>query len=104
MDPRLDVIDRLERSGIGYYVTGSEAMAAHGLGYRLTNDIAVVLDPEPEAYEARVRPFFEPAYIVKGLLPTARRWLGSAVAIATVSKVDFVIRIRDAWGATALER
>jgi hypothetical protein len=104
IDPRHDIVERLEQSGIRYYVTGSEAMAAHGLGYRLTNDIDVVLDIEPGAYDVVVRPFFEPAYIVNALLPTARRWLGSAIAIATVSKVDFVIRVRDPWGQAALAR
>lgn len=37
IDPPRDIIERLEQAGIGYDVTGSEATAPHGLGYRLTD-------------------------------------------------------------------
>jgi hypothetical protein len=73
MDVRWDVIERLDGAAIGCFVTGSEAMAIHGLGYRATNDIDLVIRLDPEAYEARLRPAFEPAYLV-----TSRSASGSA--------------------------
>lgn len=51
MDGRLDVIERLGAAGIGFFVTGSEAMAVLGIAYRATNDIDLVLDLDPAAYE-----------------------------------------------------
>jgi hypothetical protein len=104
MDPRHDIIARLERTTVPYYVTGSEAMAAHGLGYRLTNDIDVILDVDIAAYDRRIRREFEPDYVVNALLAVDRWWLGSAIGVATVAKVDFIVRRPDAWGREVFGR
>ncbi len=58
MDVRRDVIDRLEAAGIGYFVTGSEALAVLGIAHRATNDIDLVVDVGPTAYESLLRPLF----------------------------------------------
>jgi hypothetical protein len=105
VDPRRDVIDRLEAAGIGYFVTGSEAMAILGLDYRATNDIDLVLDLDPNLYDSDLRPAFEPDYLVASLLHVGRRWMGSAIhSRGAASKADFVIRDADAWGRAALGR
>ena len=104
MDVRRDVIERLEAAGIGYFVTGSEALAIHGLAYRATNDIDIVLDLDPAAYDTRVRPSFEPAYLVNSLVRVTGKWLGSAIHIEAVGKADFVVRDADPWGLAAFGR
>ena len=58
---------------------GSEA-TAHGLGYRLTNDIDVVLDLYPATSARLVRPIVEPDFVVTDLLRVDGWWLGSAIA------------------------
>ena len=101
----MDVIERLAAAGIGFFVTGSEAMAVLGIAYRATNDIDLVLDLEPAAYERRLRPAFEREYLVAPLLHVGRRWMGSAIrSRGEVYKADFVIREPDAWGKDALRR
>lgn len=101
----MDVIERLAAAGIGFFVTGSEAMAVLGIAYRATNDIDLVLDLEPAAYERRLRPAFEPDHLVAPLLHVGRRWMGSAIrSRGEVYKADFVIREPDAWGKDALRR
>jgi hypothetical protein len=105
VDGRRDVINRLGAAGIGYFVTGSEAMAVLGLAYRATNDIDLVLDLDPVDYEGRLRPAFEPDYLVAPLLHVGRRWMGSAIrSRGDVHKADFIIRDPDPWGADALRR
>jgi hypothetical protein len=101
----MDVIGRLGAEGIGFFVTGSEAMAVLGIAYRATNDIDLVLDLALAAYEHRLRPAFEPEYLVAPLLHVGRRWMGSAIrSRGAVYKADFVIREPDAWGRDALRR
>ena len=101
----MDVIERLGAAGIGFFVTGSEAMAVLGIAYRATNDIDLVLDLDPAAYERRLRPAFEPDYLVAPLLHVGRRWMGSAIrSRGEVYKADFVIREPDPWGTDALRR
>ncbi len=105
MDARREVIDRLVAAGIPAFVTGSEAMAVLGLGYRATNDIDLVLDLEPAQFDRVLRPAFEPEYLVAALLHVGRRWLSSAIrSRGEVYKADFVIREPDAWGAEAMGR
>jgi len=98
-------MERLAAAGIRCFVTGSEAMAAIGLAYRATNDIDLVLDLDPDAYETRLRPALEPDYLVASLLHVGRRYMGSAIrSHGEVLKADFVIREPDAWGADAMTR
>jgi hypothetical protein len=105
VDGRRDVIERLAGAGIGGFVTGSEAMAALGIAYRATNDVDIVLDMDPAGYEMRLRPAFEPDYLVAPLLHLSRRWMGSAIrSTGDVFKADFVIREPDRWGADAMRR
>ena len=104
VDVRRDVIERLDRAGIGYFVTGSEAMAIHGLAYRATNDIDLVIRLDPAAYEARLRPGFEPSYLVNEPIRIGHRWRGAAIHVTAVGKADLVMRDPDAWGESAFAR
>ena len=49
-----DVVERLERAGVGYYVTGSEALSVWAEP-RQTLDIGIVTDLGPERYDAVIR-------------------------------------------------
>lgn len=104
MDVRRDVIERLDGAGIGYFVTGSEAMAIHGLAYRATNDIDLVIRVDPTDYETRLRPAFEPDYLVNELIRIGHRSLGAVIHVAAVGKADFVLRDPDVWGESAFAR
>lgn len=104
MDVRRDVIDRLKAAGIDYYVTGSEALAALGVAYRATNDIDLVLDLEPSAYGSRLRPLFEPDYLVNDLIRVPGKSLGSVIHVESVGKADLILREPDDWGASAFAR
>lgn len=104
IDIRRDVVERLDRAAIDYYVTGSEAMALHGIAYRQTNDTDFVLAIQPSDYETRLRPAFEPTYLVNSLEAHPPRWLGSAIHVRAVAKADFVIRSSGPWADAAFER
>ena len=104
VDVRRDVIERLDGAAIGCFVTGSEAMAIHGLAYRATNDIDLVIRLDPAAYEARLRPVFEPAYLVNQPLRIGHRWLGAVIHVTAVGKADLIMRDPDPWGEAAFAR
>jgi hypothetical protein len=101
---RQDAVARLEHLRVPYYVTGSDAMAIHGVGFRQTNDIDFMLGIDPGGYDLVLRPAFEPTYLVATLLDTPSRWMGSAIWIAGAGKADIIIRKPDPWGAEALAR
>lgn len=104
MDVRRDVIERLQAAGIDYFVTGSEALAALGVAYRATNDIDLVLELESSAYGSRLRPLFEPDYLVNDLIRGPGKWLGSVIHVEAVGKADLILRESDGWGASAFAR
>jgi hypothetical protein len=97
LDARRDVVERLAAAGIDYYVTGSEAMAIHGIAFRQTNDTDFVVAIAPAHYETRLRPAFEPDYMVNPLVEHPPRWLGSAIHVRAVTKADFIIREPGPW-------
>jgi hypothetical protein len=104
VDVRRDVIERLDGAGIDCFVTGSEAMAIHGLAYRATNDIDLVIRLDPKGYEAQLRPAFEPAYLVNEPVRIGHRWLGAVIHVTAVGKADLIMRDPDPWGDAAFAR
>lgn len=98
------MIERLHAAAIECFVTGSEAMAIHGLAYRATNDIDLVIRLDPAAYETRLRPAFEPAYLVNEPLRIGYRWLGAVIHVTAVGKADLIMRDPDPWGEAAFAR
>lgn len=98
-----DVIRRLEAAGIEYFVTGSVALGAWAT-FRQTNDVDIVIQIAPEQYETRLRPAFEPEYIVNPLSPSDVKWVGAVISIAEAQKADMIVRKPDAWGESAFAR
>lgn len=103
MHPAREVIARLERLGIGYYVTGSEALAIYAEP-RQTQDTDLVVDLDPKRYERQIRPAFEDAYAVSDPIRSGRRTLGALIARDGSGKADLIMRDDDAWGRSAFER
>ena len=68
MGPR-DVISILTEAGIAVLVTGSTAMNYYAEP-RGTGDMDLLLDLDPATFDARVRPLFEPAWYVAGVVAT----------------------------------
>ena len=90
-------------AGIDYFVTGSVALGAWAT-FRQTNDVDIVIHIAPDEYEARLRPAFEPDYIVNPLSPRGIKWLGAVISIAEAQKADMIVREPDAWGESAFTR
>jgi hypothetical protein len=104
MDVRRDVIERLRNGSVDYYVTGSEAMAVHGIAFRATNDIDIVLGISSTEYARRIPPLFEPDYLVNDLLRAEERWLGGAISTLGIGKADFILRDPGGWATNAFGR
>jgi len=98
-----DVVERLDRAGIEYFVTGSLALGAWAT-FRQTNDVDIVVHIQPDEYESRIRPAFEPDYIVNPLEPHGMKWLGAVISIAEAQKADLIVRQADPWGESAFGR
>jgi hypothetical protein len=98
-----DVIRRLEAAEIEYFVTGSVALGAWAT-FRQTNDVDIVIHIPPADYESRLRPAFEPDYIVNSLSPRGIKWLGAVISIAEAQKADMIVRGPDEWGEDAFAR
>lgn len=98
-----DVIRRLEAAGIDYFVTGSVALGAWAT-FRQTNDVDIVIHIPPDQYETKLRPAFEPDYIVNPLSPRGIKWLGAVISIAEAQKADMIVRSPDPWGESAFGR
>ena len=98
-----DILDRLERIGVGYYITGSEALSVWAEP-RQTMDIDIVTDLPIDRYEAVIRPAFEDAYLVADLIVSDGRGYGSVLHRTEVRKADIVTRRDDPWGRSAFER
>jgi hypothetical protein len=103
MNVERDVIERLDRAGVGYYITGSEALAVWAEP-RQTMDIDIVTDVVPEQYERVIRPAFEDAYLVNDLIVVDGRGYGSVIHRTEVHKADLIMRRTDPWGIAAFER
>jgi hypothetical protein len=98
-----DVLDRLERAGIAYYVTGSWALSVYAEP-RMTRDLDLVLDLTVEEYETRIRPVFEDSYLVNDVIRIGERSIGGLIHKTEIVRVDLMLGRRDAWAAAALAR
>ncbi len=87
------IIERLDRAGIPYMVTGSLASSYHGEP-RATRDVDIVIEPEPEAMSEFVEDLQAAGFYVDrevALDALARRSQFNAIG-PDASKVDFIIR------------
>lgn len=97
-----DVFETLERLGIGYFLTGSEALGRYGQP-RQTMDIDIVLDLTPRGFPPVAREF-EKDYVVADPIDFSGHWMASIIAISGLGKVDLILRRRDPWGRASMER
>lgn len=101
-DVAADVIRRLERLGIGYYITGSEALPRYGEP-RQTADIDIVLDLEPREFH-RVERAFESDYVVNQPAGAGERKIASVVSQSGFGKADLILGRTDSWAGSAFRR
>jgi hypothetical protein len=98
-----DVLRRLGAAGIDYYVTGSVALGAWAT-FRQTNDVDLVVRLTAVEYESKLRPAFEPDYVVNPLSERGVKALGAVISVAEGMKADMIVRRPDAWGESAFAR
>jgi len=97
-----DVLDRLERLGLRWYVTGSEALGRYGEP-RQTGDIDIVVDLDVPGFE-RITPQFQDAYAVADAVDFGGYVMASLISIDDFGKVDIIFQRPDAWSASAMDR
>jgi hypothetical protein len=98
-----DVLDRLDRLRLAWYVTGSWALAAYAEP-RMTRDIDVVVDMEQAGYERLIRPEFERDFLVNDPIDLGGRWMGRIIHRREIERVDLMFGRRDRRSRRALER
>jgi hypothetical protein len=101
-DVAADVIRRLERLGVEYCITGSEALPRYGEP-RQTADIDVVL-AMPVREFGRIRTAFEADYVVNEPITAQGRAMASVVAQSGLGKADLILGRDDAWARSAMAR
>ncbi|MDP3717772.1 MAG: nucleotidyl transferase AbiEii/AbiGii toxin family protein [Acidobacteriota bacterium] len=89
----LDVVQRLDREGIPYMLSGSVALSAY-VRPRMTRDIDLVIDVQPGQSDLLARAFRDGYYLddEAARRAVAERRLVNAVHEETLVKVDLVIR------------
>ena len=97
-----DVFERLERLGVRYYMTGSEALARYAQP-RQTMDVDIVIQTTPGGF-APIARAFEGDYVVNEPIDVGGRWMASLIAISGLGKADLMLDRSDAWARSALER
>lgn len=103
MNTEREVLDRLDRLAVRHYVTGSWALSVHAEP-RMTRDLDLVVDLDPADYERRIRPAFEPDFLVNDLIDVGGRAIGGLVHRTEIARVDLMVGRRDAWSRQAFER
>jgi hypothetical protein len=98
-----EVLGRLERLGIEHYVTGSWALGVYAEP-RMTRDIDIVVDIDPGAYQASIRPAFEADYLVNDPIDLGGRWIGGLIHRREIARVDLLFGRDDAWARSAMLR
>lgn len=98
-----DVLDRLERLGLAWYVTGSWALAVYAEP-RMTRDIDIVVAASTVDYERVMRPAFEPDFLVNDPIDLGGRWLGGLIHRREIVRVDLILARADPWAAEAMRR
>lgn len=98
-----EVLDRLEALGLDWYVTGSWALAMYAEP-RMTRDIDIVFDAGVVDYERRVRPAFDPDFLVNDPIDFGGRWMGGLIHRRELVRVDLMFGRTDAWARSAKKR
>jgi hypothetical protein len=87
-----EVFEALDRLGIDWFVTGSEAAACYGV-LRQTFDTDVVVDLPLEGFDRLARDF--PDYAVADPIAYETYAMGSIISPSTADKVDLIMRQPD---------
>ena len=103
MNVERDVLDRLDRAGIDYYVTGSWALSVYAEP-RMTRDLDLVVELGPGDYESRIRQLFEDTYLVNDVIHSGARSIGGLIPRTEIVRVDLMISRFDGWSRAAYGR
>jgi hypothetical protein len=98
-----DAMQRLERLGVPYYVTGSWALAAYAEP-RMTRDIDVVLEISRAEYEQRIRPAFEDDWLVNDPIDLGGRYIGGVIHRVEIARADLIFGRTDVFSRSAMDR
>jgi hypothetical protein len=97
-----EVFDRLERLGVAYYMTGSEALARYGEP-RQTMDVDVVVDLATTEF-GRIARAFDADFLVNEPLDMGAFSMASLIAKSALGKAVIILARRDPWSRSAMER
>jgi hypothetical protein len=97
-----EVIDQLDRLGIRYFVTGSEAGACYGV-LRQTYDIDIVVDLQPGGF-ARLQPSFMNGFAIADEVDYDAFSMASVISTETAEKADLIFRRPSPWAMSAMDR
>lgn len=103
MNVERDVLERLDRLGYRWYVTGSWALAAYAEP-RTTVDIDVVLEATPVDYSTRIRNALSHDFLVNDAIDLGGRWMGGAIHRTEIVRIDLMFGRDDQWSRSAMDR
>jgi hypothetical protein len=97
-----ELLETIERAGIAWYITGSEALAFYG-SPRQTMDVDVVLEASRADLDEIARVFEGRCYYAEPLR-FGDRLMASLVDRQGAGKLDLIVRDPDAWARMAMAR
>lgn len=96
-----EVFRALDRLGIAWFVTGSEAPACYG-SLRQTFDVDIVIDLPPDRFLSLAAEF--PDHAVSDPIRYEGLAMASMISPETAEKADLIMRDRSAWSGLTMER
>lgn len=97
-----EVFEALDRLGIDYFLTGSEAASLYG-SIRQTFDADIVIGLQPARFAAIEREFGG-SYLVNQPIDFGDFSMASIVSIETAAKFDLIMRRPAPWAKSAMAR
>ncbi len=97
-----EVFEALDRLGIDYFMTGSEAASLYG-SIRQTFDTDVVIGLQPADFGIIVREFGD-QYLVNEPIDFGDFSMASIISTATLAKVDLIMRRAGGWADSEMTR
>jgi hypothetical protein len=96
-----EVFEVLDRLGVDWFVTGSEAAACYGV-LRQTFDLDVVIALDPRHWSLIERSL--PDYSAADPIQYEGFAMGSVISMQTAAKVDLIMRLRDPFLEQVMDR
>ena len=96
-----EVLDVLDRLGIDWFVTGSEAAACYGV-LRQTFDIDVVIDLQPAGFDRLALAL--PGYAIAAPIEFDEFAMASVISTQTAAKVDLIMRKPGSFASQSMGR